>query len=76
MKNNRGITLVSLVVLIIVAIILVGVSMNSVYNEEIKDKVKDAQQMNDEAIEQTEENEKDILKQNIQEFRVSETVSE
>ena len=72
MKNNRGITLVSLVVLIIVAIILVGVSMNSVYNEVIKDKVKDAQQMNDEAIEQTEENEKNIVKQNIQNFTVSE----
>lgn len=72
MKNNRGITLVSLVVLIIVAIILVGISMNSVYNQEIEDKIKDAQQMNDEAVREAEENEKNIVKQNIQNFTVSE----
>ena len=72
MKNNRGITLVSLVVLIIVAAILVGITLNSVYNQEIEDKIKDAQQMNDEAVREAEENEKNIVKQNIQNFTVSE----
>ena len=46
--------------------------MNSVYNQEIEYKIKDAQQMNDEAVREAEENEKNIVKQNIQNFTVSE----
>lgn len=72
MKNNRGITLVTLVITVIVAAILVGITLNSVYNQEIEDKIKDAQQMNDEAVREAEENEKNIVKQNIQNFTVSE----
>lgn len=70
MRNKKGITLIALVITIIVIIILAGVSINVAVNDNFFGKANDANQMNTDAIAKAEDDEREALKQNVNDFTV------
>ena len=69
-KNNKGITLIILVVTVIVMIILAGIFISSTANNDLIEKSKNVVDLNNDLINKTQENEKNLLVQNVTSFTV------
>lgn len=69
-KNNKGITLIILVVTVIVMIILAGIFISSTTNDDLIEKARNVVDLNNDLINQTQENEKNLLVQNVTSFTV------
>ena len=72
MKKNKGITLVTLVITIIVMIILAGVTIQVATNADLSGTAEELKKVNDSVIEQETEKEKELLVEQTTGFKVEE----
>ena len=75
LNNNKGITLIILVVTVIVMIILAGIFISSTANNDLIEKSKNVVDLNNDLINKTQENEKNLLVQNVTSFTVPSMVA-
>lgn len=68
--NQKGITMAMLIVTIIIMLILAGVSINVIVNDDFFGRAEDMNKMNNQAINTAHKAEEDALKQNIEDFKV------